>query len=305
MMRLFTRDYIRNWVMYAISFVVLILIFLSIRIVDTRQKQVATQAIQNTQEATFTYKQEAFQGLAVKAKAYVVYDIVSKKVITGKNENDILPLASITKIMTAITALRHYATTTKITISPGKANDFGLQSNQTWTLEELLKYTLTISSNDGALTIADTLGGRESFVRQMNEDSTSFGLSLYFNDPSGLDTGTSIGGRGSATQVAELFAIARKMFPDILDVTTKNRVSVIANGAKVTGIPNTNQEIGSFIGAEASKTGFTDEAGGNLAVIADTGLGHPVVIVVLGSTREDRFSDVKTLYDATIASIVP
>ena len=50
-----------------------------------------------------------------------------------------------------------------------------------------------------------------------------------------------------------------------------------------------------------SKTGFTDLAGGNLAVIFDAGMNHPVAIVVLGSTQSGRFTDVKTLMAATLA----
>ena len=55
--------------------------------------------------------------------------------------------------------------------------------------------------------------------------------------------------------------------------------------------------IESIPGAEVSKTGFTDLAGGNLGVIVDVSVGHPVAIIVLGSTRNGRFEDVRILYD--------
>ena len=70
------------------------------------------------------------------------------------------------------------------------------------------------------------------------------------------------------------------------------------------GIPNTNQTIETLSGAEASKTGYTDRAGGNLAVIVDISVGHPIVIVVLGSTRQGRFQDIDVLYKALRASVV-
>jgi D-alanyl-D-alanine carboxypeptidase len=50
-----------------------------------------------------------------------------------------------------------------------------------------------------------------------------------------------------------------------------------------------------------SKTGYTDLAGGNLAVVFDAGIGHPVAVVVLGSTKEERFTDVQRLVRATSA----
>jgi D-alanyl-D-alanine carboxypeptidase len=64
---------------------------------------------------------------------------------------------------------------------------------------------------------------------------------------------------------------------------------------------NTNQGVVQVPGALLSKTGFTDLAGGNLVVVFDAGMAHPVAVVVLGSTVEGRFTDVKRLMDATLA----
>ena len=254
------------------------------------------------------YNQSVFDQANIKAKAYIVYDIVDKTVIAKRNETTAYPLASLTKIMTAVTALTHNGTSTPITIkstSIDGAYDLGLKKGQIWTLEELLKYTLLFSSNDGAQAVADAFGGTSVFVEQMNTTSASLGLRLVFTDPAGLDKGEKLGGEGSAHDMALLFAHARKMFPEILDATGKTRGTFIADTGKVIGIPNTNQEIEKMFGAEASKTGFTDDAGGNLAIIVDISLGHPVAIVVLGSTREERFSDIETLYNLTKKSLKP
>jgi D-alanyl-D-alanine carboxypeptidase len=246
------------------------------------------------------YNQKVFENIDVKAKAYIVYDLVDKKIISSKNENDVLPLASIAKMMTAITALSHNATTTRITInssSTSKRYDLGLKKNQSWDLDELLKYTLIFSSNDGAQAIADGLGGSEPFISQMNIDAKLLGFNTFhFTHPAGLDINDKLGGVGSALEVAKLFEVALKRFPEILDATTKTRATVTASNGKIIGIPNTNQNIAQFFGVEASKTGFTDMAGGNLAVIVDITVGHPVVIVVLGSTYDERFTDVEILY---------
>lgn len=252
------------------------------------------------------YAPKAFDEVTVKAKAYVVYDIVEKKIIASKNADETLPLASITKVMTAVTALTHHDRNTKITIrdeSIEDGYDLGLKRGQVWSLEELLKYTLVFSSNDGAHAVADNLGGRRAFIEQMNTDSALLGLSLQFTDSAGLDIGNAIGGKGTALDVAKLFALARRQYPDILDVTTKTRVSTTAGRERIIGIPNTNQDIINLFGAEASKTGFTDSAGGNLGVVLDVALGHPVVIVVLGSSREERFSDTEELYKALLKSL--
>ena len=104
------------------------------------------------------FNKEAFSNIKIRGKAYVVYDIVGQKVIAGKNENTVLPLASLTKVMTAITARSHYNRKSLITIRPSSMDegyDLGLRNGQVWTLDELLKYTLVFSSNDGAQAIAE------------------------------------------------------------------------------------------------------------------------------------------------------
>lgn len=256
--------------------------------------------------ASSIFKQDAFSNLKIEGKAYVVYDIVDQKVIAGKDADTILPLASITKIMTMMTARTHNDKKKNITITKASIEDgydLGLKDRQVWALDELLKYTLVFSSNDGAQAIADGLGGRSFFVSEMNSDAAQLGLALVFTHPAGLDESGQIGGKGSALTVAKLIAIARRRFPEILDATTKKRVTVTASTGKIIGIPNTNQDVDNLSGIEASKTGFTDSAGGNLVVVVDLSVGHPVVIVVLGSTHEDRFSDVETLYRALQKSL--
>lgn len=247
------------------------------------------------------FNQEAFSKVNIQGQAYVVYDIVDQKVIASKNENLALPLASITKVMTLITARTHYPGNKHITITPESLDegyDIGLRKNQVFDLDELLKYTLVFSSNDGAQAIADSLGGRKVFVSQMNKDAENFGLPLTFTNPAGLDEKGKIGGLGSAVAVAKMIAIARREFPEILESTTKTRVTVVSSTGRISGVPNTNQDVHNFLGIEASKTGFTDLAGGNLVIVVDAALGHPVAIVVLHSTHEERFSDIEILYKA-------
>jgi D-alanyl-D-alanine carboxypeptidase len=299
------HDYIE--LSYVYGGAVLVVLFLSLIAVPIDVSKFGLIIPITEEKKTDLYNSEFFTEVSTTAKAYAVYDIVEKKLIASKDGNAKLPLASLTKVMTAVTALQHHDKNVKITIKEEHidgAYDLGLKKGQVWTLEELLKYTLVFSSNDGAYAIARTLGGtEEAFVNQMNTDATLFGLGLNFSDPAGLDIGGYIGGMGSAEDVAKLFAIARKLHPEILDATTHARVNVKAGTTAINGIPNTNQKIEALFGAEASKTGFTDEAGGNLAVVVDVALGHPVVIVVLGSTREGRFQDVEKLHQALMKSI--
>lgn len=255
----------------------------------------------------FSFDSSFFNDLNLEAKSYVVYDIVNHKIIASKNEGMVLPLASITKVMMAISASLHKPLDSLITISPQIVEgryDLGLQKNQVWELSELLKYTLVFSSNDGAKSIANSFGSKNIFLLQMNNDAKELGLHMVFTDPAGLDIGGEIGGKGTALQVAEMLRIARENIPEIMDATTKKRVTVSSIREKVRGIPNTNQDVDRFFGIESSKTGYTDLAGGNLVIIVDVALGRPVVLVVLGSSREGRFKDMRTLYEVLQKSIL-
>ena len=66
---------------------------------------------------------------------------------------------------------------------------------------------------------------------------------------------------------------------------------------------NTNDIISDIPGLLASKTGFTDTAGGNLVIIFDPELGRPIIITILGSTEQGRFEDVRALVNATMEHI--
>ena len=239
----------------------------------------------------------------IQARAYVVYDVVDKKVLLSKNENEIVSLASITKLMTAIASKELQKTDNLIQVVPKAIDgsyDIGLKNGQLWKLDELIKYMLVFSSNDVANLISFSIIPKENFIETMNTIAKREGmLTLHFTNPNGLDIEGSLGGSGSALDVARLMAYAYKKIPNLIDATTKSRVTVVSNSGTLGGIPNTNQIVDRFVGIEGSKTGFTDEAGGNLVMIFDVSIGHPIVVVVMGSTKIDRFTDVEKLYEST------
>lgn len=306
-MRYHTKNHhLDTFFIYGIS-VCLVIILSIVSLLSPKMTPPEVLVLESKKESQALFDTAAFSNIDIQAKAYVIYDVTTNEIIASKNETILLPLASITKVMTAISSTLHKDVATKININPASIEDgydLGLKKGQTWSLGELLKYTLVFSSNDGAQAISDSFGGNSVFVLQMNTDAKSLGLTATFTDPAGRDIGQNIGGKGTAIDAAKIFAIARKNIPELLDATTKKRSTTIASGGKVSGIPNTNQEVEEFPGAEASKTGYTDMAGGNLGVIVDVTIGHPVVLVVLGSTREGRFKDIHTLYNALLKSVI-
>lgn len=165
---------------------------------------------------------------------------------------------------------------------------------------DLLKYALTISSNASMDIIASTImPTNKDFIDYMNNYIKSLGFSNFkFNTASGLDYGNMIGGMGNVEEYAKLFSLAYKIMPDILAYTIHSKINVESNNENIYNIPNTNTEASQALGLLASKTGFTDLAGGNLAVMIDYGIGKRFIIVVLGSTVEGRFKDVNILSGA-------
>lgn len=260
---------------------------------------------------------KAFDNLELSAKSAYVYDVYNQKVLYKKNEFTQLPLASITKIMTAIVAVENSPLDRKIKIEKEyleEVGDNGLLLDEVWNLQNLLDFSLVVSSNDGARAISSSIGssilgvdsltaGRREFIRQMNIKAEDLGMKqTYFVNESGLDQENISGGYGSAIDVATMFTYALQEHPSVLEVT-KNPNLIISSFNKTHNVSNTNTDIGVIPGLIASKTGYTEIAGGNLAIAFDTSIGRPIIVVVLGSTREDRFSDVAKLVNASLAYI--
>jgi D-alanyl-D-alanine carboxypeptidase len=128
------------------------------------------------------------------------------------------------------------------------------------------------------------------------------GLSqTYALNGTGLDESTTVsGGYGSAYDVATLAGALLEKAPDIAHATIAPSFAIRSKEGVVHSLPNTNPDVGLIPNLLLSKTGFTDLAGGNLVVVFDAAIGHPVAIVVLGSSREGRFQDVGKLLSLTL-----
>lgn len=243
-----------------------------------------------------------FEKLSLEARAVLVWDVKNERPIFGRDARKVLPLASISKIMTALVAYETINADTIITISSSALateGNSGLWLGERWERDPLITYVLVTSSNDGAAALAEyaPLG---DFVSLMNAKTATLELfDTSFVNPTGLDEagGTRVN-RGSAYDVAKLFAHAQKTLPDLLDATRFAETD-IASLDRVYAVNNTNEIANRIPWAIGGKTGFTDAAGGNLVVSFDTGIGHPIVVVVLGSSREGRFNDMQKLVSAT------
>jgi D-alanyl-D-alanine carboxypeptidase len=253
------------------------------------------------------------QEVSITARAAVVYDVQTGTFVYVKNENAQLPLASITKLMLAVVVAETLRTDHVVTISPealAREGDSGLIEGEGWLLQDLIDFTLIESSNDGAEALAREAGayagvsgktGTAATLIRMNEKAKELGLSqTYFLDPSGLDESVSLAGAyGSAIDIARLLMYVTQNHLIVVEGTARDNKILNSLGGNVHEVYNTNDALGEIPGLIAGKTGFTDLAGGNLAVAFDAGINRPVIVVILGSTKEGRFDDMKTLVRAT------
>lgn len=247
--------------------------------------------------------EDIFSEYDFSAQAIYIFDEREEIEIYSKNKEAIIEIASITKVMTALLAMEEFKNET-ISISDSAFSAFGdtgLLREEKWPTEKLVTFMLVNSSNDAAEAIAEHYPrGRNKFIERMNDRARELGLmTLQFKNPTGLNEVEKFGGRGSAREVATMFSYVYDMYPEIFEGTTQDEFHVSSlNTSHVA--ENTNLYADSYVGLEASKTGYTDKSGGSLAVRFNLGLNQPVTAVVLGTDgREERFTDILEVIRAT------
>lgn len=228
----------------------------------------------------------------INARAAVIYDRKSKKIIWGKKENERRPMASTTKIMTAIVVLEHANLNDTVTVSKKSGGTggsrLGLKAGDKITVENLLYGLLLVSGNDAAVALAEYVGGSvEGFAKMMNEKAEELGLKdTHFVTPHGLDMQEHY---TTALELAKMadYALNIKKFAQI--VNTKN-ITISING-RSKNLKNTNELLGNLYGVNGVKTGFTN--GANRCLVTSVNRdGMNIITVVLGAdTKKDRTND--------------
>lgn len=233
--------------------------------------------------------------LTIFSRYAVVYNRNSKTVLWGKDENTAVPMASTTKIMTAIVMLEQIETdrlNEEVIVDKQAANTggsrLGLETGDKITYNDLLYGLMLCSGNDAAVQIAiSTAGSVENFAELMNEKALEIGLeNTHFITPHGLDRD------GHYTTALELAKITDYALNNskIAEVVSTKEYTVIINGNAKT-ISNTNELLGHLNGVIGVKTGYTSKAGRCL-VSAVNRDGFEIIVVVLGAdTRKIRTQD--------------
>jgi len=251
-----------------------------------------------------------FSDLDLVAEAAFVFDVRSGKVLFESNAAKQLPLASVTKLLTAVLVIENLDQEATITINEASIateGDSGLYLGEEWLIKDLLELTLISSSNDGAVALAQEVEFATSlnFIHSMNIKAKQIGMTnSYFLNESGLDVSEELSGAyGSAEDVSILISYVYRNHPELLNMTTKESIRKISQSSLEHHYINTNPYLEASPGIIGGKTGFTDLAGGNLATVFDASVGRPVAVVVLGSDKDERFLDTISLSEAAIRQL--
>lgn len=206
------------------------------------------------------------------AQSAVLMDADSGRVLYGKEENQIRPMASTTKIMTCILALEEMEKNQMVTISDYAAGQpkvhLGVQSQERYYLKDLLYSLMLESHNDSAVAIAEGIAGSvESFADRMNRKAKELGCNhTYFVTPNGLDDSDEEGTH--STTARDLAMIMRycmmqsPMKEEFLEITqTRSYQFTDVDGKRNFICTNHNAFLDMMEGALTGKTGFTADAG--------------------------------------------
>ena len=225
-----------------------------------------------------------------------IYNETKKDLIYADRSNITRPIASLTKVMTALVALEHDSHMSKrVTNTSGTKLPPGPN-----TRGDLFSAMLIRSDNQAAELLARSYpGGRKAFIKAMNDRAQSLGMtSTRFVDPSGLSSGnvSSVGEISTMIQVASLQ-------PIIADTSVLRQVEIKNKKYRVL-LDNTNKMLlADFSEIKFSKTGFTNASGWSVGMILER-QGQRFVVVVLGAkTKEERYNLAKDLIKRHFADI--
>lgn len=240
----------------------------------------------------------------ISARSFIVGDVDASRWFLEKNKDTEHPIASITKLMSAIVTRDYVQPSMELTVVTSDLDIYGdqghLRQGEILTADNLLSPLLLSSSNDAAYTLSRSLG-TEDFIKKMNEETRAIGLKhTRYSDPSGLHTENI----STAEDLITLVRYIRDRYPDILDLTRTPRKILQTNKTKHTWYSyNWKSGDNEFLGG---KIGYIGTAGKTMVALFRVPLSEfttrDIGISVLGSSDEQY--DVKKLIDWVKGSVV-
>lgn len=240
--------------------------------------------------------------IGITASAAGLFDINKKETIYAKNVHEKLYPASLTKVMTALVALKHGSSDMLLTATPNVkilesgAQVCGINAGDQMTLDQALHLLLINSANDAAVMIAEGIAGSvEAFADMMNEEALALGATnTHFVNPHGLSDDNHY------TTAYDMYLIMNAavnygLFTEIIHMDSYSTVYTDQNGAsKEINVNNTNYFIQGTTQAPSGvtvlggKTGTTNAAGHCLILLSRDSSSNPYIAVIMRADSRDE-----------------
>jgi D-alanyl-D-alanine endopeptidase (penicillin-binding protein 7) len=234
----------------------------------------------------------------IRAAAAIVYDPQTGEVLWEENSHDQRSIASITKVMTAVTFLADAPDLTqRVAVTAAdmrNASTTHIRAGEILSYEDLLHLLLIASDNAAARVLARTSeGGTEAFVGRMNEMAEHLGLTAtHYTEPSGLESSNV----SSAYDLSHLIAFAAS--DERIGPIMRTEEYTAHSSAGPIDIHSTNKLLGTDVDVRGGKTGFISKAGYCLATLLQVPQGSQVAVVVLGASNSaTRFWEARHLFN--------
>ncbi|MEX2055004.1 MAG: serine hydrolase [Candidatus Andersenbacteria bacterium] len=235
--------------------------------------------------------------VVVTAEAALVWDVATGEILYDKNSRVRRPIASLNKLLSVL-IIRDTLSPESILVIPDAAAkaqragaDISLPINQHASVTDLLAATLIASANDAAVTLAvGSSGSEEAFARTANQ----YALQHGYRDTKTANASGLSGGEQFSTAYDVHLLLADVYRDPLLQpfLASAGGELITQEGAK-RSYKSTNKLLDTYLPIRAAKTGYTVEAGENLAIITPGSSGQLIGAVILGS--ESRFQDMKIL----------
>ncbi|MFA5935489.1 MAG: serine hydrolase [Patescibacteria group bacterium] len=240
-------------------------------------------------------------GVETTGRGVFAADVKTGTVLFAKHPHDVMPIASLTKLMTAMVYLDTKPNLdATVTIEEGDFVDEGkavFNAGDTMTQREALEALLVGSVNVAGNALARVSLGKEAFIKAMNVKARALNLSSpVFVEPTGIDPLN----RANAADVAAMLSTAMS-YPEIRLEASKPQSVTKTTLGKTYAVPTTNLLLASFLNRQpfqiiGAKTGSLPEAGYCMAQLTRDAEGHEIVVASLGSANHfSRFQDIKNV----------
>lgn len=230
------------------------------------------------------------------AESIYVFDVSSGKVLLEKKAEEIRPIASLSKLVTALVIMERADLNDKLLISKNAVDTLGEMGNlkigEEMSVEGLLYAMLIESSNDAAMALAESAsGGDGQFVGYMNQKAEQLGLkNTHFSDPSGLST-------ENVSTAKELALIMQEVikYPLLNQIMKTPEIDILSlDGKHNHHLTNSDKLLQKYPEIIAGKTGFIDEAGNCMILAIQPPGGKGAIINVILDTQ-DRMGEMEKL----------